>query len=214
MTLRFTLMAAGLALAVPGAADEEAGGLRRDIAEAVEAAAEEAALSSPREDPSTAIATERIPEWGLTTSLGFGTAGGDFGDLLESPVAGDFSIFRNRGAWRFGVGLSFTSFTMKEPFQNEDEWGFQQTYLFATRMLRKQGAVRPYLQLRAGAARLHPRSELFAFEPPPEEAGTVRPTPPTGGARGWCPEWSSSSTTLSPWISPRTSTGSVFPSTT
>src|SRR5688572_5619171 len=60
--------------------------------------------------PSTT--TERQPSWGLTGAFGFGGAGGDFGGLLEKPVAGDINLFRNRGKWRFGVGLSFTSFTM------------------------------------------------------------------------------------------------------
>ena len=58
---------------------------------------------------------ERSPRWGLSAALGFGGAGGDFGDLLQKPVAGDFNLFRNTGKWRFGVGLSFTSFTMPEP---------------------------------------------------------------------------------------------------
>src|SRR5262245_57100674 len=61
--------------------------------------------------PAPAPATERDPSWGLTLGLGFGGAGGDFGELLQSPVAGDFNIFRNHGKWRFGIGLSFTSFT-------------------------------------------------------------------------------------------------------
>ena len=124
--------------------------------------------------------SEREPRWGLTTALDFGSAGGDFGGTLEKPITGDFNIFKNRGAWRYGVGVSFTSFTMKAPYQDEDEWGFQRTYLFATRMLRREGRVRPYVQLRGGFARLHPRSELFAFEPPPELPGDS-PTHPANG---------------------------------
>jgi hypothetical protein len=138
--------------------------------------------------PQTDIAVnDRSPRWGLSTALGFGGAGGDFGDALQKPVAGDFNIFRNTGKWRFGVGLSFTSFTMPEPFENEDEWGFQQTYLFATRMLRSEGSVRPYLQVRGGFARLHPRSLLFKFEPPPEEAGDSPTTPANGFSVGLVP---------------------------
>ncbi|HJS56793.1 MAG TPA: DUF3943 domain-containing protein [Vicinamibacteria bacterium] len=115
---------------------------------------------------------ERQPSWGLTTAIGTGSSGGDFGEVLRTPIAGDFNLFRNKGAWRFGFGVSFTSFKMEEPYKTEQEWGFQQTYLFATRMLRNEGSsIRPYIQLRGGLARLHPRSELFAFEPPPEEPG-------------------------------------------
>src|SRR5262249_62044304 len=106
------------------------------------------------------------PKWGLPFNLGFGGTGGDFGSLLTSPLAGDFNIFRNHNKWRFGLGLSFGSFNMKEPYQDEEEWGFQQTYLFATRMFRDEGTVRPYVQVRGGLARLHPRSSLFDFSPP------------------------------------------------
>jgi hypothetical protein len=114
-------------------------------------------------------------------ALGTGGAGGDFGGLLTKPVSGEMNIFRTRGAWRFGGGLSFTSLKMGPPYEEEQEWGLQRSYLFATRMLRSEGAVRPYLQLRGGLARLHPRSELFAFSPPPEEAGDS----PTKPANGW-----------------------------
>ena len=130
---------------------------------------------------------EREPRWGLTTALGLGSAGGDFGETLRTPILGDFNIFKNRGAWRYGVGVSFSSFKMEEPYDDEAEWGFQQTYLFATRMLRQQGSVRPYVQLRGGFARLHPRSELFAFEPPPEEPGDSPTTPANGFSVGVMP---------------------------
>ena len=140
---------------------------------------EATAATDPQPSPSPS--PERRPSWGLAAGLGWGSAGGDFGNLLEGPIAGDFNLFRNHGKWRFGVGVSFTSFTMKEPYEDEKEWGFQQDYLFATRMLRQEGKVRPYIQLRGGLARLHPRSELFAFSPPPEEKGDSPTTP----ANGW-----------------------------
>jgi hypothetical protein len=138
--------------------------------------------------PPTAKATAPLhPRWGLNTSLGFGGTGGDFSQLLEKPVAGDFNIFRNLGKWRFGVGLSFSSFTMKAPFEDEDEWGFQQTYLHATRMLKTDGFVRPYIQVRGGFARLHPRSHIFDFSPPPEEPGDSPTTPANGFSLGLVP---------------------------
>jgi hypothetical protein len=96
-------------------------------------------------------------------------------------VSAELNLFRTRGPWRFGLGFSFTSFTMPPPYEEEPEWGFQRTYLHATRMFRTQGAVLPYLQLRGGFARLHPRSELFAFSPPPEEPGDS----PTKAANGY-----------------------------
>jgi uncharacterized protein DUF3943 len=124
---------------------------------------------------------EQRSHWGLTTTLGTGSVSGDFSDVLKEPITGDFNIFRNRGAWRFGAGISFTGMPMPDPHQDEKYWGLQRSYLFATRMLRSESSsVRPYLQLRAGAARLHPRSELFAFEPPPENSGDS-PTHPANG---------------------------------
>jgi hypothetical protein len=180
MQLRLAIGAGLLALASAGVAGAETrpGPVEPSTAEVT--AAESAATAS-------AAATEREPAWGLTGALGFGSAGGDFGGLLTKPVAGDLNLFRNHGAWRFGVGLSFSSFKMKEPYQDEDEWGFQQTYLFATRMLRREGAVRPYVQLRAGLARLHPRSELFAFSPPPENHGDSPTSPANGFSVGVLP---------------------------
>ena len=130
--------------------------------------------------PAADTTQPRTPKWGLTTALGVGGSGGEFSDLLKTPISGDFNIFRNTAAWRYGLGISFSSFTMKEPYQAEKEWGFQQTYLFATRMFGHEGGVRPYLQLRGGLARLHPRSELFDFSPPPTEAG-ASPTKPSNG---------------------------------
>jgi hypothetical protein len=147
-----------------------------------------AAEAEPSPDPLVAAAhdqgspaEEKPSRWGFTATLGYGGAGGDLSDLLEKPIGGDFNFFRQRGNWRYGLGLSFTSFKMKEPFQDEQEWGFQQTYLFGTRVFGSQrSAIRPYIQLRAGLARLHPRSELFHFEPPPEDPGDS-PTKPANG---------------------------------
>ena len=129
----------------------------------------------------------RDSHWGFSAALGTGSAGGDFGDLLTKPVSGDFNFFRQKGAWRFGLGLNFTSFKMVEPYTDEKEWGFQRTYLFATRTFLSQGPVHPYLQLRGGLARLHPRSELFAFSPPPEAAGDSPTTPANGYSLGVLP---------------------------
>jgi hypothetical protein len=114
--------------------------------------------------------------WGLNGSFGAGGAGGDFGNLFTAPVSWDYNFFRQQGAWRFGIGASFGSFKMKDPYEDELEWGYQQLYLFGTRMLRTQGAVRPYVQLRAGLTRLRPRSPLFDMNPlPPDfESGQAR----------------------------------------
>jgi hypothetical protein len=129
--------------------------------------------------------------WGFNGSLGFGGAGGDFGNLLVKPVTWDFGFFREKGAWRLGAGVTFESFKMKEPYQDELEWGFQQIYLSGTRLFNTKGTLRPYVQLRGGLAALRPRSELFMMNPLPPDWEKGRPPRPgapalpSGSSRGW-----------------------------
>ena len=109
--------------------------------------------------------------WGFSTTLGTGGAGGDFGNLLVEPVSGEYNFFKQTGSgkWRFGAGVNYGSFLMKEPYKDEPEWGSLQIHGFAQRMFVTKGFLRPYLQVRVGTARLHPRSELFEVKPPPED---------------------------------------------
>jgi opacity protein-like surface antigen len=125
---------------------------------------------------------ERLPRWGFKANFGTGSLSGDFKPPLKSPVAAEINIFRTHGPWRVGLGLGFSSFVMDPPFDDELEWGFQQTYLSATRMLKTEGTFRPYLEGRVGLARLHPRSELFKMDPLPEDFETGdSPTRPANG---------------------------------
>jgi hypothetical protein len=124
-------------------------------------------LASAQE--AAAAAAKQSGPWGFSGVLGTGAAGGDFGNLLVKPVTWDYGFFRRQGAWRFGAGVTFESFKMKEPHQDELEWGFQQVYLSGTRLFRTSGTVRPYIQLRAGIAALRPRSELFKMDPLPPD---------------------------------------------
>src|SRR5262249_50666361 len=122
--------------------------------------------------------------WGIATTLGTGSAGGEFSKLLTAPVSGEIEILRYRGPWRFGLGVSFSSFDMKPPFDAEPEWGFQQTFLSAARMFPSYGRLQPYATLRAGLARLHPRGDPFipaGFVADPESPGDS----PTKAANGF-----------------------------
>ena len=129
--------------------------------------------------------------WGFSGTFGTGGAGGDFGNLLTKPVTWEYSFFRQKGPWRAGVGLTFASFKMKEPYQDELEWGYQQIYLFGTRTFNMRGTVRPYIQVRGGLARLRPRSELFKIDPlPPDFVSGQHIIEKTdgfgvGSSRGW-----------------------------
>jgi len=128
-------------------------------------------------------ATERPARWGVNANLGAGGATGEFSSLLQRPISGELGLFRTQGPWRFGLGVSFGSFNMRKPFVDGLEWGLQQDYLSATRMLRTQGTFRPYLQVRGGLARLHPRSHLFDARPLPE--GFALGDSPTRAANGY-----------------------------
>jgi len=107
-------------------------------------------------------------QWGVTSTLGTGGTGGGYGDFLEKPVDFNLSLFKasRSGSWRFGGGLQFGSMAMKPPYEDQKEWAHLEPYLFASRLFNPAGKVRPYLQARIGAARIHPRSELFFFEHP------------------------------------------------
>src|SRR5262249_37717498 len=68
-----------------------------------------------------AIGTRKPSRWGFDVSLGTGGTGGDFGSLLKKPVTGDYMFFRSHDKWRFGLGLSFGSYTMASPHEDEPE---------------------------------------------------------------------------------------------
>ena len=83
--------------------------------------------------------------WGFSGTFGTGGAGGDFGNLFTRPVSWEYNFFHQRGPWRIGIGYSFESFKMKDPYQDELEWGYQQLYLSGTRMFNMKGSVRPFI---------------------------------------------------------------------
>ena len=110
--------------------------------------------------------------WGFAFNLGLGEAKGDFDDLFTEQLAGEFDFFHVDGPLRIGFGLNFSSFKMVEPYDEEHEWGYQRTGFFGQYMFAQQNRLRPYVQLRAAFARLHPRSELFILDPLPEDFET------------------------------------------
>src|SRR5262245_45798360 len=135
---------------------------------------------SPGAEPPTSM--ERPARWGLSANLGAGIVKDEFSSILTTPISGELSLFRTQGPWRFGAGLSFGSFSMRPPYVHGLEFGFQQTYLYATRML-TDGPVKPYLQVRGGLARLHPRSHLFDEQTLPDDFVLGGST--TKAANGW-----------------------------
>jgi len=108
----------------------------------------------------TAGASDRT-RWGFFFNLGAGDQSGDFANQLEKGTTGEFGLLREKGDWRHGLSLSFGSWGMVPPYDNEPEWGFQRIDFLAQRMFHRGSAWRPYLEGRVGIVRLHPRSELF-----------------------------------------------------
>jgi len=135
------------------------------------------------------------PRWGFNFTLGLGGVGGDLSTGVEKPISGEFGLFRRVGSWRFGGGVSFGSFVLRSPYDQipsrvkivgypvGDDFAFHQIYLSATRMFRLKQSVRPYLQVRGGVARLHPRNLVFAPYPTPEDF--VPESSPTKATNGW-----------------------------
>ncbi len=103
--------------------------------------------------------------WGVTYTIRAGSAGGDYGEFLEKGTAWDMDIFKQKGQWRYGVGLMFDSMGWKPPYDNEQEWAHFETFVYASRIFRNEETIRPYLQGRFAIARVHPRSDLFLKEP-------------------------------------------------
>jgi hypothetical protein len=142
------------------------------------------ALAYPASAQETATPQQAADEsrWGFYFSLGAGGLSGDFGDSLHKAATGEWGISEDRGKWRRGFGLSFGSFGMKAPYDHELEFGFQRIFVSLQRNFNQGSTFQPYLQGRFGVARLHPRSELFAMDPLPDdfEIGDS-PTPSSNG---------------------------------
>jgi hypothetical protein len=123
------------------------------------------------------------PRWGFTLNLGGGKLNGDLHPPLVDPLTGEFGIFQSRGPWRFGAAISFGSFNMVSPYDEEQEWGYMRGALYASRVFNHTGNLRPYLQARVGIARLHPRSDLFDMNPLPADFKVG--DSPTKASNGW-----------------------------
>ena len=88
-----------------------------------------AGVSVARADSSASPDSAR---WGFYFNLGAGANSGGFHPTLEKPLTGEFGILRARGQWRYGMGVSFSSFVMPAPYDKEKEWGFQEVFLTGT----------------------------------------------------------------------------------
>ena len=135
----------------------------------------------------TAVVRGQEPEagppgkWVFETTFGAGAARGGYGEFLEKPINFDLNISKGTGAWRFGGGLQFGSMAMEPPYEDEKDWARFDTYFFARRLFNHGAGVRPYLEGRAGLARIHARGELFYFDEPANLPSGASPTPFANG---------------------------------
>ena len=129
-------------------------------------------------------------DWGVRFGVRAGGVGSGYGEFLEKGTAWDMGIFRQRGLWRYGVGLTFGSLGMQNAYDemhNEeysgepDEWAHFETYGSAERVFRNDTSLRPYLQGRLAIVRMHPRSELFLKKPVEELESGESPTDAVNG---------------------------------
>ncbi|HEX5133241.1 MAG TPA: DUF3943 domain-containing protein [Candidatus Krumholzibacteria bacterium] len=127
---------------------------------ALVSAASESFASNASEDPP---GSHR--DWGLGWKLRAGGAGSGYGDFQMKGAAWDLDIFKQKGEWRYGVGLTFGTLRMQPPLDHEPEWAHFETYGYASRVFRNDASLRPYVQGRFAITRSHPRSELFLKEP-------------------------------------------------
>jgi hypothetical protein len=144
------------------------------------------ALAAPADAQTTSAAPaleKPSARWHLYGGLGYGGAGGGYGEFLEKPIQLDLRIaksYRN-GAWRLGGGLQFGSLAMKPPYEDQKEWAHLETFGTVTRVFNPSARVRPYLQGRVGLVRIHPRSEIFWFEEPENLEPGASPTKAVNG---------------------------------
>jgi opacity protein-like surface antigen len=144
-----------------------------------------AQATSPAPSPTPATTATFAPpsdQWHLSGAFGFGAADGKYGDVLQKPLQWEVRIAKQSpsGAWRFGLGLQFGSMNPAEDpnidpdvegawLAPDKEWARLETSFSVTRVFNPNGKFRPYLQGRVGIERIHPRSELFYVQPPPED---------------------------------------------
>ncbi len=147
-----------------------------------------ATAAAPAQGPAAAPLTAPVSafarpsdQWHLYGGFGFGAADGKYGDVLQKPLQWEVRIENQSpsGAWRWGLGLQFGSMDPADdpniPPETEELWlptrngraSRRPSASLASSGRRRR--FRPYLQGRVGIERIHPRSELFYEQPPPED---------------------------------------------
>ena len=93
---------------------------------------------------------------GWKANLGYSTAGGDIGKLLNDGWAGELNLFyQTNGGFRFGFGTTAISYTMEEPLDS-DSWTRISAFALGSWVFARQARLHPYIQGRVGYVRLTP----------------------------------------------------------
>jgi opacity protein-like surface antigen len=94
--------------------------------------------------------------FGWKANLGYSTAGGDIGKLLDDGWAGELNgFYQTNGGIRIGLGTTAISYTMEEPLQS-DSWTRISAFALGSYVFRLQSPFKPYIQGRVGYIRLTP----------------------------------------------------------
>ena len=118
---------------------------------------------------------------GFRTTLGFEEVGGDYGEVLDGHVVGEFDILYGFRRVRLGGGFSWVSFDMDPPYQ-DDTWSSVQAHAIVAYPFSLGSRLRAYLEGRLTHRRLKPEGDLF---PPVEtEEGGHAPAFRVSGTGG------------------------------
>jgi hypothetical protein len=115
---------------------------------------------------------------GFEASFGYQSVNGEYGDILEGGVDGEFSVLYTRNKLRYGIGMDWASYHMVEPFEKES-WSNVAGHLALSFFPFAEGGgrVRPFIEVRAVGRRLRPEGDFLGggHAPPDEEGENISP---------------------------------------
>ncbi|MEJ2504270.1 MAG: hypothetical protein P8177_13315 [Gemmatimonadota bacterium] len=112
---------------------------------------------------------------GFAFQLGYSALDGEWGDVLDDGVDGEFNILWGLGRFRFGGGFNWVSYGLIDPVGEVDSASQVGTHLSVGYFLLDRGPILPYLEGRLTHDRLRAEDHVEGFPPPEEEDGNNAP---------------------------------------
>ncbi len=106
---------------------------------------------------------------GFDIKLGYSSLGGEYGQVLEDGIDGEFNIYYGLERLRLGWGINLVSYGMAQPAEDFDSWsqvGLQWSVAYP---FRSGAAMQPYVEGRLTWDRLRPEDHEEGFSDPEEE---------------------------------------------